>query len=182
MNIYEKLQTARIKFLESNIKKTGKNKFSNFDYFELSDILPTLNKIMNELKMTSIISYNLETADLTLVNCENPEEKILFNTPLADASLKGATPIQSLGAQQTYIRRYLYLTAFDIIELDSLDVNVNNPEQSKSLEDYKKDYDSCKSVSDFTKVKNEYLSKLKDKTTIQELNKYGEKKFNELDK
>jgi len=121
MNIYEKLQDARIKFLNSGCKKSGENKFAKFKYFELADIIPILNPIMQELKMTTIISFDLEMAHLRLINSEKPEEFIIFQSPLADATVKGCTPIQSLGSQQTYIRRYLYLLAFDIIESDGLD-------------------------------------------------------------
>ena len=35
--------------------------------------------------------------------------------------LKGCHPIQNLGAVQTYIRRYLWVTAMEIVEHDALD-------------------------------------------------------------
>ena len=40
---------------------------------------------------------------------------------MKDATLKGAHPIQNLGAVETYQRRYLYMTAFEIVEADVLD-------------------------------------------------------------
>ena len=37
MNIYEKLQKCRVDLQQMNIKKSGKNKFSGYMYFELGD-------------------------------------------------------------------------------------------------------------------------------------------------
>ena len=37
MNVYSKLQTARVRLQESNLKKSGENKFAGFKYFELGD-------------------------------------------------------------------------------------------------------------------------------------------------
>ena len=35
--------------------------------------------------------------------------------------LKGSNKIQALGSSHTYLRRYLYLTAFEIVESDGID-------------------------------------------------------------
>jgi hypothetical protein len=40
---------------------------------------------------------------------------------MAEANLKGTHPIQNLGAVETYSRRYLYVTALEIVEHDALD-------------------------------------------------------------
>jgi hypothetical protein len=40
---------------------------------------------------------------------------------MADANLKGCHPIQNLGAVETYNRRYLWVTAMEIVEHDALD-------------------------------------------------------------
>ena len=50
MSVYEKLNKARIMFQTSGVKKTGKNKFAGYDYFELNDILPVCNRICNDIK------------------------------------------------------------------------------------------------------------------------------------
>ena len=41
--------------------------------------------------------------------------------PAFEAALKGAHAIQNLGAVQTYMRRYLWVTAMEIVENDYLD-------------------------------------------------------------
>ena len=120
MNIYEKLQNIRVKLQEMNIKQTGNNKFAGYKYYELGDFLPSLNKLMLEHKLFSNISFG-DTAVLTITNAENPEEKETFISPLSTATLKGCHEVQNLGAVQTYLKRYLYINAFEISEHDTLD-------------------------------------------------------------
>lgn len=121
MNIYEKLQAMRVALQGMNIKKSGENKFAGYKYYELGDFLPPINQLMKEHGVCSVVTYGAESAILTLHNIEKPEETITFFSPMAEAVLKGAHPIQNLGAVETYQRRYLYMTAFEIVEADALD-------------------------------------------------------------
>ena len=50
MNVFEKLQKARVDLQKKELKKSGKNTYSNYDYFQLADFLPELNEIMDEKK------------------------------------------------------------------------------------------------------------------------------------
>jgi hypothetical protein len=54
---------------------------------------------------------------------------------MADANLKGCHPIQNLGAVETYSRRYLYVTALEIVEHDALDATTGQetPKSSKPI-------------------------------------------------
>ncbi|USK78941.1 ERF family protein [Peribacillus frigoritolerans] len=121
MNVYEKVQNCRIELQQMNIKKSGKNTFAHYDYYELQDFLPPINLLFQKHKLFSQISFTSEFASLTIVNTENPDEMIHFTSPMAEANLKGTHPIQNLGAVQSYQRRYLYQTALEIVEHDQLD-------------------------------------------------------------
>lgn len=121
MNIYEKIQVAKLKILESNLKKSGKNKFAGYTYYELADLIPTIIQVCNELKVFTKISFNEKEAALMIVNAEKPEETLEYTSPMKDLELKGANEIQALGGVETYQRRYLYMAAFDIIENDMFD-------------------------------------------------------------
>ena len=44
--IYEKLQKSRAEPLRSGVKKSGRNHYANFEYFELADFLPATMKIL----------------------------------------------------------------------------------------------------------------------------------------
>lgn len=130
MNIYEKLQEARVELQGMNLKKSGKNSFAQYDYFELADFMPHINRIMLEKKLTGFCSFTEDLASLTLVNSEKPEERIVFTSPMSKANLKGCHEVQNLGAVETYQRRYLYTTAFEIVEADLLDPLIGSPDQS----------------------------------------------------
>lgn len=128
MNIYDKLQLARIKLQVMNLKKSGKNKYSGFTYYELADFIPAVNNIFGELKMSSVFGIKDSAALLTIINSENPEEKIEFTSPIAKVELKGCSEIQAIGAAHTYMRRYLYTNALEIVENDALDAVAGYPD------------------------------------------------------
>ena len=131
MNIYEKLQTMRVALQEMGLKKSGKNSFAGYSYYELADITPSIMKLELEYKVCSVVTFNRDKAILTLINTEKPEETIVFESPMAEASLKGAHAIQNLGAVETYQRRYLYMNAYEVVEADVLDQTHGKPQQQQ---------------------------------------------------
>jgi hypothetical protein len=135
--VYAKLQKARMMLQAAPIKKSGHNKFANYHYFELGDFLPTINQIFNELGLCSVISFDKELATLRIVDTDNGSS-ITFTSPMAEANLKGTHPIQNLGAVETYSRRYLYVTALEIVEHDALDATTGS-EAPKSVKPITKD-------------------------------------------
>ena len=138
MNVFEKLQKARVDLQKKELKKSGKNTYSNYDYFQLADFLPELNEIMDEKKLCSMVTFENDcSAKLTIIDCEKPEDTICFTSPAASVSLKGAHDIQNLGAMQTYQRRYLYMAAFEIVEDDAIDPLPKNTQGEKHKEPQK---------------------------------------------
>lgn len=131
MNIYEKMQKAKLEILKANLKKSGENRFAGFKYYELADIVPTIIQKCNELKLFTSISFSNEYAILEVVNIEEPSEKLSYGSPMKDLQLKGCNEIQALGGVETYQRRYLYMTAFDIIENDMFDAVESESVDSK---------------------------------------------------
>ncbi len=123
MNVYQKLAKARLLLKQAGMKQSGNNKFAGYTYFELGDFLPDITKIENEVGLLSCISFGVDTATLTMFNTDEGKdnEYIVFNSPMSTAQLKGCHEVQNLGAVQTYIRRYLYNTAYEIVECDALD-------------------------------------------------------------
>lgn len=121
LNIYLKIQKIRCELQDLNLKKSGKNGFAGFNYYQLDDFIPVLNKLC--LTNTLFTKFDIvnDVATLEIINAENITEKVVFTSPIADASIKGSTPIQCLGGVHTYMKRYLYLNAFEIVEPDLLD-------------------------------------------------------------
>jgi hypothetical protein len=121
MNVYQKLNEARERFHQSKLNKSGQNKFAGYKYFELSDFVVPALQIFKEVGLTSVISFGKETADMRIVNNDKPDEVILIESPMSSAALKGCHEVQNLGAVQTYLRRYLWVAALEIVEHDALD-------------------------------------------------------------
>lgn len=128
-NIYSKMQKARCEFQEKPLKKSGHNKFAGYHYFELGDFLPTINALLEKHNLCSNISFDNDMATLTIVNAENTEEKMVFTSPMSKASLKGCHDVQNLGAVQTYLRRYLWVNAFEIVESDGLEATTGKDDK-----------------------------------------------------
>lgn len=140
MNIYQKLQKCRVGLQGKTMKKSGKNTFSHYEYFELGDFLPHVNELMEINGLVSIFAYTTEEAKLTIIDTDKVEDVIEFITPVSASELKGCMPMQSIGAMQTYARRYLYVMAFEISENDI----VNNAEIDEDAELGKKKIDLIK--------------------------------------
>lgn len=121
MNIYGKLQTVSVKLQEQQLKKSGKNKFAGFNYFELGDFLPTVNKLFLEEGLCGYVTFDDEFAILMIHDVEDEKSFIEVSSPMVNITMKGANEIQNLGAVQTYQRRYLYLSALGIVENDVVD-------------------------------------------------------------
>lgn len=121
MNVYQKLQTARVELQKRPLKKSGYNGFSKFNYFQLDDFLPNVNEIFGDIGLCSHFTFEGDSALLTIVNADEPKETLIFSSPIAESGIKGATPIQNLGGVHTYMRRYLWIMAMEIVEHDSID-------------------------------------------------------------
>lgn len=121
MNIYGKVHQVKEKLLSSNIKKSGHNKFANFKYYELQDFVPHIIKFCGEVKLLTTFKFNNQEGVLRIINVENPEEILEYEVPMRKADLKGCNEVQTLGGSITYLKRYLYMNAFDITENDQFD-------------------------------------------------------------
>jgi len=130
MSVHKKLMQARIELQGTQLKKSGLNKFAGYSYFELGDFLPTIQAIFNRLGLCGVVSYSIEYATLTITDVEDGTV-VVITSPMAEANLKGTHPIQNLGAVETYSRRYLWMTAMEIVEHDILDASTGYEEEAK---------------------------------------------------
>lgn len=158
MNIYEKLQACRVELQKMNLKKTGENKFAGFKYYELADFLPVVNEMFLKHKMHSEFSIVESGAILKIYNLEKPDEYCIFCSPIADANIKGCTPVQSLGGVHTYLKRYLYINALEIVENDLFDGKVGDMEieQPKPMTDKQKELLNNLSIEDRKNIIEKY--------------------------
>lgn len=127
MSVYAKLNKARLLFHALPLKKSGHNKFAGYRYFELGDFLIPALQICDEVGISCTISLAGDNATMRIVDVDDGST-IILNTPMADAATKGQLPIQSLGSQHTYLRRYLWMLALEIVEHDAIDAVAGNVE------------------------------------------------------
>ncbi len=120
MSVYTKLSDARAKFHAMKLEKTGHNKFAGYKYFELSDFIVPALGVFKECGLLGVVSFGKEMASLTIVDLESGE-KLVIESPMSTAALKGCHEVQNLGAVETYIRRYLWVAALEIVEHDAID-------------------------------------------------------------
>lgn len=150
-NLNESIIQIRVDLQNSKIKKSGKNKYAGFDYYELADFLPKLNELMLKYGVNDKFTIEEEKATLTLIKGDEsqvyniPFER--FETPLVYKKDKNGSfikdkngeliqipsmqDIQYLGALNTYYKRYLYLNAFGITDGEVIDSMDNNEIQSR---------------------------------------------------
>ena len=129
MNVYQKLQIARLRFLQSGVKKTGKNIHLEFMYFELVDIVPTAESIFAEVGLLMVPSFGADHAVARVYNVDDPEEDpVVFELPftpikpiVSNSGKEVTNEMQALGSSVTYMRRYLWQIVLDIIESDGID-------------------------------------------------------------
>ena len=133
----EAIASIRVKLQKADLRKTGKNKFAGFEYFELADFLPTLNELMEKEGVNDLFTIEENKAILTLIKGEEKQSYmipfIMFETPLNIKGAKSMQDIQYLGALNTYYKRYLYLNAFGITDgdvIDALDVEGNGAKKA----------------------------------------------------
>lgn len=120
MSVHKKLMQARVKLLSVDMKKSGQNKFAGYSYFELGDFIPHVQTIFNDLGLCGVVSFYSEYAQLCITDVDDGTV-IAIQSPMAEANLKGAHPIQNLGAVLSYQRRYLWMAAMELVEGDAVD-------------------------------------------------------------
>lgn len=185
MNVYQKLIKARQMFLQSDIQKTGKNMHLSFMYFELEDIVPTVISIFSEVGLLSTISFDDSLAKMTIINTDNAEEKVDFTVPftplqpiISNTGKQATNEMQALGSSITYMRRYLYMIAMDIVESDSIDselgkdepVKAKAPATPKQRQEVKEELTATENNATALQIKGlkKVLKELKDKDPSKE--------------
>ena len=153
MSVYKKLSKARVMLQSIEMTKSGHNKFAGYKYFELGDFMPHINRIFDELGLCGYVSFYKEEAILQIVDTDAPEtNSIVITSPMAEAALKGTHPIQNLGAVETYQRRYLWVTALEIVEHDALDSS--EPVKEVDLTDFESALESAADLKNLMEIWN----------------------------
>lgn len=129
-NLNESIIQIRVDLQNRDIKKSGKNAFARYGYFELKDFLPHINELMLEHGVNDIFTIEGDQVKLKLIKGEEVNEYIipfvLFETPLSNSGKPSMQDIQYLGALTTYYKRYIYMNAFGITDGEVIDAMDNS--------------------------------------------------------
>lgn len=178
-NIKAKLQEARVRLQQTSLQKSGENAFARFKYYELKDFMPAVNSIFNDLGICSNFSIEDGVATLEIMDVEE-DDSIKFTSPVTNVDLKGCTAIQGIGAMHTYMKRYLYLNALEIVENDILDASAgrNEPSGGKNVVYFgqlKREINSkadLKALEQFVKTEADNIKSRLDERQKQDLKEY----------
>lgn len=122
LNIYQRLALVREKFASVGITKSGKNMQLKSKYFELDDIVPIAMPLFHEQNLIPMVNFTKDDATMTILDMTDPQTTIVFTAPMREwLGNSAVTPVQALGATETYMRRYLYQQALDIVEADEME-------------------------------------------------------------
>lgn len=144
MNIYEKLTYIQNDLLEIPIPKNGKNPFGGFNYYELEDLLPPILKLCKKYGCTlyfnfPVVEGNAYTGELNLINWDDKHDRIKVVVPFPQLEkLPKMNYAQVSGTYQTYMKRYLILHTFDIVEKEVIDSGFLEENGKKSKKNVKK--------------------------------------------
>lgn len=123
MTIYQKIAGIQKNLLHKELPKSGYNTFGKFKYYELEDILPAIFSECYEQELFIEFSFTNELAQLKIRNWNEPGESVITSVPMPEivALNKGMNVMQSEGSYITYLKRYLLVNMFLIVEKDVVD-------------------------------------------------------------
>lgn len=168
IKVYEALAKARLMISESPITKSGQTatiKFKNGgaaparNYLSLKDISGVVTAACAEHKLTYALNMTTEEVILTVYSCEDGSTmdfKVPANMVGSEVNMGNGGgsmhPIQRLGSNITYLRRYMLCTAFEIVENDNIEgteqIEVNDSPQQAEQEAQQKAEQEAKKQAD----------------------------------
>lgn len=133
--IHQKIARIQKNLMAMKLPKSGENKFANFKYYELEDILPAIFKECYNQELFLEFSFSLEEAQLKVRNWNEPGESVITSVPMPEIVPlnRGMNIMQSEGSYITYLKRYLLTNLFLIMENDVVDAIPQNNNVSESV-------------------------------------------------
>tara|TARA_R110002020_G_scaffold62613_1_gene167322 strand:- start:2277 stop:2882 length:606 start_codon:yes stop_codon:yes gene_type:complete len=135
LSTLKKLQTARVMLKARKPKKSGRNKFSGYDYYELDDFLPQTLSIFEELGLSYLETYPDKKGLIYVVDTGDKDaEAVVVEMPFSHANLRGCHEVQNVGAVMSYTQRYLWKSIMGLTDGDEVDESKGDPERPPELQ------------------------------------------------
>lgn len=113
----------------------GKAVGNMYKYYELSDFLPTIIELLSQNNLCHYFCFkNNDTCSrgvIKIIDIDNQDDYIEIESILCN--MTNIKDPKDVGAMSTYLKRYTYLTAFDITEDCKMEQQIGN----KNKEDTK---------------------------------------------
>lgn len=129
MSLHRRLAEVHKELMNTKIEKTGFNKHKGFKYYELEDIIGPITNACYAHEIVLEFCFVEETAILKLVDWNDEKKYIPFRIALPKIITPEKNPnnqlIQTIGANISYLQRYLLKLAFpcltdkDVIDFDN---------------------------------------------------------------
>jgi len=174
--ILKKLQEARELIKHSDLKKSGRNTYSDYDYYTPEQV----NKLVHdaEQKTGLIHIFNLIRSEfgitgyLKIIDIESGNE-IEFIQASDIPKITATNIAQQIGGAVTYTNRYMLMTAFDIVD-NNLDFDAKDNRKKQSKNDDKQwlnpGTDKWKAAVSYLKEDGNTISDIQKKYKISKIN------------
>jgi hypothetical protein len=137
MKLTQKIAKAKNEIKESKLKKEGKNKFSNYDYFTPPQVELLVNQVCQSNGMLTKFDLIRDTLGvfgrLTIFDIDS-NESLCYDMASAIPEIKATNIAQQLGGCVTYTERYLKMSAFGITDAN-LDFDNHNGKVEERTEE-----------------------------------------------
>lgn len=189
LQVLNKIEDLKLEVSECDLKKSGRNTFQKYSYFELKDFMPTVRMLCKKHGLATQFNivgdnaylhvYDLETGCFRRWTHELPEpDNTTTNKQGQTIIVKDTEKEKVKGALETYARRYLYLAFLELTDGDAIDSgDVSQQKQqkkeqtkSKSSKPTNKKYPTPKQVID--QIREELGDAYNKETATKLLEKY----------
>lgn len=172
LSFLKRIQTARMDLSEMNLKKSGYNPYSKYNYWELGDFLPAIIKICDKYNLFTEFQIDLsnDTASLTILDCESDDKKKEWITKISKMQLKGCNEMQNIQGTHTSAKKILYLEAFEIAESDLGEIT----KQEEALNDEGNELISLAQMQTITRLIKETNTPVEKIYTAYDIEKFEE--------
>lgn len=128
MSIYKKLAHIQCELLKKDIKKSGYNQHKHFKYHELEDLIPPIFEECMKQELTLVFTF-VENATVLKLRDWNGKDEISVRITQPELVVPEKNPnnqlIQAVGANATYLKRYLLVNTFLITGEEVIDSDGN---------------------------------------------------------
>lgn len=138
-NILNKLNEARLHIYNSDLKKAGRNEYSNFDYYTPEQVERLVDGACS--KTNTIVLCNLKADEfglyqtLDFIDLES-EETLHFEMRTKHGSITATNETQQMGGTDTYSERYIKMKVFQIkdnnLDPDNQDNRIAKKKEEKA--------------------------------------------------